>query len=430
MSGQNYYKLGHYQQAIKSFQATLSAQDKDLLPSSYYYLGCCYMQQKNMPQARQYFVYLRDHYSQSKEAALAASVVGSASPSPSPPNNNAPGVAVLGSSGSSPGASSTPSASSRKLLDRPSSAVQRCDAAARPALSPAADLADLPDENRFYFKSPTNEHMEVQAYFNDKPITCIFDTGAGAHFGKNHLREANIPEPVGSPTGITTGWAGKIVAGLANECHDQAWQHEAQDTGNCRGNMTLPPVLGQEFVSGYSYEVDHAGGFVTMKKVLSSAISQSDLYDIPCARLKNRDIITVQVNNKPLQVLLDTGATKTIFDPTQLTDAGITVPEDLPHVEIRGWWRHHHGGDNHADPSGTDQLNVFCIDHAPGWRQCDWAGCLDWTPIHHRRKQAPFAIFPLAKGRCSRKRKPHLLNNRLKSASGSVFFEPGSAFPI
>jgi hypothetical protein len=49
-----------------------------------------------------------------------------------------------------------------------------------------------------------------------------------------------------------------------------------------------------------------------------------------------RDIVTILLNGKALQVMLDTGTSRTIFDPKDLASIGIRPAEDLPTVSLQG----------------------------------------------------------------------------------------------
>jgi len=328
-SGQQLYQAKQYQKAIKALTGSLSTCKPNLLPSTYYMLGCCFLQLKNSEQARKCFTLVRDRYPQSREAALAISVVGSGAGSGSAggaANGATSGRSVKGSIAENEIAGSQISAGAGRTTAR----------SQRQAGGSLDDLSSLPPENRFYFKPASNGHMEVQAYLNDRPITCWFDTGANAHFGKNHLREAGIPEPTGPPTTQVSGWAGNTVP---------AWQvYWTVKLGNMKrkvavtieDNMSLPPLLGQEFVNGYNYEIDHASGVVTMKKELTTASLENNLWDLPCMQKDGRDIVTILLNGKALQVMLDTGTSRTIFDPKDLASIGIRPAEDLPTVSLQG----------------------------------------------------------------------------------------------
>jgi predicted aspartyl protease len=315
-SGQTLYNQRHYEDAVKVFQSAITSEKPELMPSIYYYLGCCYSQLKQTTKARQCFVFVRDHYPQTREAGLAIIAVGTNHSSDSNQSKNT----SLTANANNSGFNSAPSRSSSNQ----SRASER------------SDLRNLPDENRFYFKPGSNGHMEVQAYLNDRPITCYFDTGASAHFGKNHLREAGIAEPIGPATARVSGWAGNVVPAWLMTCTVKLGNMKRLVPITVEENMDLPPLLGQEFVKGYSYEIDHAAGFVTMKKEVSSQIAENNLYDVPCTKQQNRDIVVVQVNGKSMPIMLDTGASRTIFDPNELAQIGIHVGDDLPATMMQG----------------------------------------------------------------------------------------------
>jgi predicted aspartyl protease len=316
-SGQQLYQARQYQKAVKVLTAALQTSKPNLVPSIYYTLGCCYLQLKNTEQARHCFVLVRDRYPQSREAALAISVVGS-------------GAA---SSTLSASAVKTASVTENQVIPAARTAVSR---SLRQAGGQVDDISTLPPENRFYFKPASNGHMEVQAYLNDHPVTCWFDTGANAHFGKNHLREAGIPEPTGRPTCEVVGWAGNTVPAWQVYWTIQLGNMKRKVAVTVEENMTLPPLLGQEFVNGYNYEIDHASGVVTMKKETVTSSVENNLWDLPCIQKDGRDIVTIQLNGKTLPVMLDTGTSRTIFDPKDLASIGIRPAEDLPTVSLTG----------------------------------------------------------------------------------------------
>jgi hypothetical protein len=100
--------------------------------------------------------------------------------------------------------------------------------------------------------------------------------------------------------------------------------------------LKMPPLLGQDFLEGYTYEIDHAGGFVTMKKTITGGLQSNNLYDLPCTHTGERDIVTIQVNGRDFPIMVDTGASRSIFDPTALAKIGVQVSEDLPTIPMSG----------------------------------------------------------------------------------------------
>jgi len=200
------------------------------------------------------------------------------------------------------------------------------------------ELAGLPSENRIYFTPGSSGHMLVKAYLDNRPIDCWFDTGASAHFGKNNLAAAGIALPRGEPTGSVTGWAGKPVPTWDQPMKLRLGNMERTVMVTIEEESNTMPLVGQQFLRGYDYEIDHKGGFLTMRKkkqensTSAFTSSVSSLYDIPCVTRGSREYVTVEINNRKIELLLDTGANSTILSYAEAKKLGLVVPDDAPTV--------------------------------------------------------------------------------------------------
>lgn len=319
--GVKLYKAKQYSQAaFKLLDATKTAKGKEA--SAFYYLACCYFALHKNNEARAVYRSIVSNYPNSREAELASLMLKRLDPSYVTPwgGNTSPSL----TSSSTQGGRAT-----QRFSTADSIALQK-------------ELAGLPDVVRFPFTTDNQGHMRVTCYLNDRPVEALFDTGASAHFGKNHLKAAQIPEPRGEATGTTSGWAGAEVP---------VWQM----TGTLKiGNLTrrvpvtvedqmdLLPLVGQEIIKGYQCEVDNGIHYVILRKSKtgSSADQISDLYDVPISTSgsdeRARDYVSMEVNYKKVSVLIDTGATNTIFNPKDLKTIGITLPEDAPTTLMSG----------------------------------------------------------------------------------------------
>jgi|AGTN01.3.fsa_nt_gi Uncharacterized protein conserved in bacteria len=290
-----------YGEAADHFQKYLKGRTPD--PRTTYYVALCYMNTGQTARAKQYFDYIVRNFPQSQEFAL-----------------------------------------SQKALTRWGGGAASGAVAGVVSGDPAggvgdAELAKLPDTTDFRYQEGPNGHMEVTAYINGRPMTCWFDTGASAYFGKNQLRELGIPLPQGPADGVTAGWAGRPV---------ETWH---VTTSVKIGNMTRvlpltvaeewdnPPLVGQDFVKGFQYAIDSGGKRVTLTKKLTVAAGTrtNSLYDVPCVVEGEREYVTVNVEGKPCSgVLIDTGASMTIISNDRAASMGLNIPEDAPMMMAGG----------------------------------------------------------------------------------------------
>ncbi len=279
---------------------------------SYYMLGCCYYKLNRPTEAKGLFRTVASNFPASKEAKLAAIMIARLDPQ-SAPQSSGGGVSAA--------------------------SVVR-------GLSPQMDseLASLPDQNTIYFKTAGSGHMEVTAYLDGRPIPCWFDTGASAHFGKNHLAAAGIPAPRGAPSGQTSGWAGNAVPVWRDMSNLRIGGMTRKVPITVEENMDLMPLVGQEFLRGYQYEIENGrdgGGIIRMKKTStssggSSSKNFSSLYDVPCTTEHSRDYVLMEVEGKKLTVLLDTGAAASMFAPSDLAKIGVRIDQDAPTAMMSG----------------------------------------------------------------------------------------------
>lgn len=323
-TGVQLYKAGNYGAAANKLLEAVKFPGKE--GAAYYYLGCCYYKLNRPAEARAIYRQVVNNYPTVREAGLAAQMLQRLDPSYHPPagiGGAANGAAVGGTAGG--GAASATSVNM---------AMSKLSAAMSGGKGfPGEDFDSLPNEARIPFTIASNGHMQVTVYLDNRPITAWFDTGANAHFGKNHLEAAGVPLPRGEANTMTSGWAGNGVP---------AWRQQRKiKMGNLtrfapvtvEENMDLAPLVGQEFIQGYQCEVDNGSHYIILRKMgayKASGQQVSDLYDVPCVRRQMRDYVPMTINGKKLEVLVDTGAAFSIFNEDDLKSIGIRVPEDAP----------------------------------------------------------------------------------------------------
>src|SRR5579883_729730 len=247
--GMKLYKAGQYSKAAFKF-LDAAKKEKGKEPAAYYYLGCCYFNLKRPNDAKALFRTIISSYPASKEAALSSTMLQRIDPAP-----------ATGGSASSATDSGGAGAGKTIVMRSTSSRFSKDDSAAL-----QKEMATLPDVVRFPFTSDPSGHMRVTAYLNDRPVEAWFDTGASAHFGKNHLKQASIPEPRGPTTDKTSGWAGEEVPVWKMSATLKIGNLTRKVPVTVEENMESTPLVGQEIIKGYQCEVDNSSHYITLRK--------------------------------------------------------------------------------------------------------------------------------------------------------------------
>lgn len=313
-SGLQLYKAGQYGAAANKLLKAVKFPGKEA--AAYYYLACCYYKLNRPADARAIYRTVVNNYPTEREAGLSAQMLQRLDPSYVPPagiGGAAPATTSSAAAGASVAAATTSSASKSGF--------------------PGEDFSKLPDEARIPFTTEGSGHMKVTVYLENRPIEAWFDTGASAHFGKNHLEAAGVPVPRGKPNAETGGWAGNPVPCWRQQMKVKLGNLTRYAPVTIEENMNLPPLVGQEFIQGYQCEVDNGSHYVILRKAAAfrpTSQQVSDLYDIPCVRRGMRDYVTMSINGKKLEVLIDTGAASSTFNEDDLKSIGIRVPDDAP----------------------------------------------------------------------------------------------------
>ncbi|MCA9806124.1 MAG: retroviral-like aspartic protease family protein, partial [Cyanobacteria bacterium HKST-UBA02] len=328
-SGIDLYNAGKYAKAASTLKEATREAPKAWQAAGYYYLACSYYQLGQNKYAVAYFKKVTGAFPNSPEAQNASTMLSRLGQPQS--------SAIIGDIKQK---NVEAQARARAV---PTTGTMRSPSGPKPKLSKLdQELAGLPNENRIYFTPGSQGHMLVKAYLDNRPIECWFDTGASAHFGKNNLAAAGIPLPRGESNGTIEGWAGKPVATWNQPMKLRLGNMERTVMVTIEENASLMPLVGQQFLRGYDYEIDHKGGFLTMRKKKQESSSSSftskvnNLYDIPCMTKGSREYVTVEINNRTIALLLDTGANSTILSYAEAKQLGLTVPDDAPEVSGTG----------------------------------------------------------------------------------------------
>jgi predicted aspartyl protease len=328
------YKQAKYSQAAQALNASIKA-SKTANPTLYYYLGCCYYQPNQRDSAKDIYRYIRNNFPLSQEAKMAGGMLAQLDTTPTASTTVAARPAAA--SNSSTSRPTTEERSSQDLAEATKLLEALKQRGERGHRSTPEDLAGLPDTGKFNFKRSEHGHMDVTVMINGRPMPCWFDTGAGALFGMDQLREAGVDVSKAKDAGYTHGWAGVPV---------KIWSMPAKvKLGNItrdieivlEENPNLTPLIGQDFVDGYQYEIDDKAGVVTMNKTFSGdKQAVNSMYDVPCQIKHGDDVFQLEINGKKAEAFIDTGASATIMNGATAQALGIQIPDDAEHLRMSG----------------------------------------------------------------------------------------------
>ena len=321
------YKNKKFLSAAKAFTGLIESEKGGKDPVNYFNLGNCYYQLSYPTRARHMYGLTIKKFPESKEAEYAKQMIAriDSQSSITQPEKNLTSSKLVKLENKSPAGAQNYSTSGTSGTSAQSATTD-------------SELARLPQSNTIYFDlDPNSGHMMVDIYLNGRKMQAIFDTGASAHFGANHLRAAGVEVPRGKFDAYTSGWANKKVPIWVRNMPVRIGNLERTLPVTIEENMTLRPLVGQAFLKGYEYEIhsNSARKFLVMKKRSSQGSSyantgKSDLYDVPCVTRNLREYVIMKVNGKDIEVLLDTGAYRSILSDDAARRLGIRVPEDAP----------------------------------------------------------------------------------------------------
>lgn len=320
------YKAGKLPDAVKSLSAFISShQNSPQNSTAYYYLACCYYQSGQTAEAKRLYETIASAYPKSEEARTAQQM-----------------LARLQAPAGATGSVSSPavgSAAPAKAAPAPSAAASSDDNSDDTAEERRyeAEYAALPQSTRVVFKRDEGGHMYVTVWLNNRPIKAIFDTGAHAHFGLNHLSQVGIAVPANAKTSNAYGWAGRPVPIWLMDASLKMGDMTRRVPITVEENMALAPLVGQEFLKELRYEIDDKGGVMTLSKTRTRSANQfNSMYDVPCMQVDGDDMITLEVEGKKTVAIIDTGAQVTILSPATLAQLGIEIDPNAQRVAIGG----------------------------------------------------------------------------------------------
>jgi predicted aspartyl protease len=304
------YSKGNFSQSAQMFERCLASSGANA--SVAYYCALANIGNRNIARGKQLLQYVVTSFPSSAEATSAKSLLSK--------------MGVADTPRSAGAANSGTIASSANVVSR----------------SAANDeMASLPDSAKIRFRRGDNGHMEVDAYVNGRLMPAWFDTGANGFLGKNNLVSCGVNPPSGPPTDHAQGWAGVPVPiwtmPLQVRIGDLTRTIHVAVQDNLEG---IKPLFGQDFIAGYQYNIDEAGGTLNLRKNRGSSSATSTTinraYEVPCQKVGKDDYVPLSVSGKTVPVFIDTGAARTILNQADFSRLDISMPSDAPTLGMSG----------------------------------------------------------------------------------------------
>ncbi len=220
-------------------------------------------------------------------------------------------------------------------------AAARSTIAAQPAQSSteSAEFTNLPDTVRIPYQRD-GQNLVVSTYINGRPIDMFFDSGAESTVVfKSQLEQLGIRAPegkhVGTSHGVGDGGAQKIwvlnVALKVGPIERKNFPLHVQEDATT--STPKHPLLGESFFRDFTLSMDNSpdntSGTITFrKKNAAKSFSASESSVIPFTNWGKEIIVNVEVNNKMVPMIYDTGASHCAFSYAQFKTLGFSIPED------------------------------------------------------------------------------------------------------
>ncbi len=337
IEGSKLYSAQRYREAIPRFLETLKTNPRD--GATYYYLGACYQQVRDLNSAKQYYAKAIEHGKSQTPGVNALRALIAIDPeyarSVTPPWNQKL-QEILRSSGSRQTAAARTTAPSTPRQSPSVTGYSR--GSSTPSSSSVSSVdTSLPQEGKFNIVSSPGDPMTyVSGFINGRPIErMLFDTGAEiVLFGRNHLQQYGIAQPSGPSTSTVKGVGGNQDAWRMNVDLKVGNIERRNFTITVQQFMDAPPLLGQTFFKDYQCQIDKQGGQIRLvrsdiySRSLASAMPYANNNNVPFTRQGNLLVVQVQINGRTIPMCLDTGASQTAFTKEQLRACAVDIPQE------------------------------------------------------------------------------------------------------
>ena len=234
--------------------------------------------------------------------------------------------------------------------------------------------SSLPEFTRVRYKE-IDKDIIIETQVNGRPISMVFDTGApDTWIGTNHLHSLGLPMP--------TGKFRKMKSQLGEDAEYRYWNYRLDLKVGPILRKNFPvlvqenrkgmPLIGQTFVKGYQYRIDHGSRELCFQKKKDNRVAYSTPPKLGRNEVefetKDFDYVWVKamVNGKPCKMIFDTGASTVYFPESYVKKYDIRIP---PNAKVHTY--------KSAKPSKqgfVSRLQVGPIDaHNVEVRVADWS---------------------------------------------------------
>lgn len=330
-AGVKLYSAKNYRGAAQQFEKALQTQPSN--PNVLYYCALSHYMSNNGARARQLFQYLSDNFGSTQQGQLARSVLAR-TPGAAGTGGQYPAGTYVAPTGGSQAAGGGDD-DDNDAGDDGRSRGFNTERWLKNTTS-AAEVASLPTDVRIPFVKD-RDGIKVNVLINNQVLEMIVDTGAPVTVvGENHMAQLGISRPAAKGVeGKSVGVGSRVSNTWSQACdlkvgglYRKNFPIVIQDNLPCEG------LLGQTFFAPYSVTVDTQNSQLVLKKkgsggATSSASAVRDPYAIPFRWSGGHMIVNTLINNKPCEVIFDTGAGGVCtFAVSQLKKLNIEIPSD------------------------------------------------------------------------------------------------------
>ncbi len=187
------------------------------------------------------------------------------------------------------------------------------------------------------FTRAASGHIFVDAYVNGRPIKIMFDTGASVTaLGRNHLEKIAASLPAGGTRAALSGSTGRTVNATVTTAEIKVGSIKRIVPVTVMDYMPTEPLLGENFFSAFTYEIDNQGGFIHFVKKSAASAQPYDAIEVPFTKVGNNFEVLAEVNGKPCPMIFDTGAGSIVFPLAYMALYGVHASEDNTKVVAVG----------------------------------------------------------------------------------------------
>ncbi len=335
--GMQMMQARQYARAVASFEQALRENPRD--QNSYYCLGTCYYNMKDLNNAKSYYL-SAVQISANSPTGLAAKQALKGLEQQAQKSGANPVRTISNTTSTQSRSVSSGTTSNTATNSTAGTGTMRRSRATQEEDEPTGDISSLPTNTRVRFYRRGSDHLFVDAYVNNRSIPVIFDTGAeSCAFGFNHLAQLGIPNPTTKPTGMAIGvgsagaqptWTVRTTVKIGNI-------ERKNFPITVQKNLPTDPLLGQNFFKAFHYTVETDSNPETgaIHFTRSGGQSAGSIYkqresnaEVPFTREGREMVVSVLINGKPTQMYFDTGAAGVVLSKSIAKAINLPIPDD------------------------------------------------------------------------------------------------------